>query len=114
MQGLLHVHDSRPRDPSSEPDSARDALADRDAQRAARRGPDRDAPALAEAQAASTGDAREGELSVAHPHDADDARASVPIELAIAEDTVERQGREFIAELVDVRDELNELFDSDE
>lgn len=38
----------------------------------------------------------------------------LPIELAIAEEEPDRDAREFIAELVDVREELSELFDSDD
>jgi hypothetical protein len=37
-----------------------------------------------------------------------------PIELAIAEEEPDREAREFIAELVDVREELSELFDGDD
>lgn len=49
-------------------------------------------------------DSRESELRGSSPR--------LPIELAIAEDALESEAREFVSELVDVRSELLELIDS--
>jgi len=44
----------------------------------------------------------------------DEASPRLPIELAIAEDALEHEAREFISELVDVRSELRELIEAAE